>query len=129
MSCIISPYHTNKGYAYKKHKGKLYGHHRLVYEQHNGPIPKGMVIMHTCDNRSCINIDHLRLGTNKDNMDDRDQKQRQAKGIDIAMSKLNDLDVLFIRSSSLKHYELAKKFGVHDTTIRKVRDRTTWKHL
>lgn len=42
--------------------------HRYLWEQANGPIPKGMVVMHTCDNRGCVNIDHLMVGTQGDNL-------------------------------------------------------------
>lgn len=50
--------------------------HRLVWMQDNGPIPDGMVIMHTCDNRLCVNVEHLRLGTQQDNMVDKVVKGR-----------------------------------------------------
>jgi len=51
--------------------------HRMVWEMHNGPIPEGKVIMHTCDNKGCVNIDHLRLGTQADNIADSIRKGRQ----------------------------------------------------
>ena len=54
---------------------KVYAH-RLMWMQDNGPIPDGMVVMHTCDNPPCINIEHLRLGTQQDNMVDKVTKGR-----------------------------------------------------
>ena len=53
------------------------GVHRLAWQAKNGEIPAGAVIMHTCDNRRCINIDHLRLGTQRDNLADMHQKVRE----------------------------------------------------
>jgi len=44
--------------------------HRVVWEHHHGPIPKGAVIMHSCDNPPCCRIDHLELGTYSQNLRD-----------------------------------------------------------
>lgn len=50
--------------------------HRLQWEYLVGPIPAGLIVMHKCDNPPCINIDHLRLGTYQENMDDMWSKGR-----------------------------------------------------
>jgi len=54
--------------------------HRAEWAKHNGPIPLGVVIMHTCDNPPCYNIEHLRLGTYADNMADMRAKGRAGIG-------------------------------------------------
>jgi len=55
--------------------------HRLSYETHSGEkIPPGMVVMHKCDNPRCVRFDHLRLGTNQQNIQDRNGKGRTASG-------------------------------------------------
>ena len=53
--------------------------HRVVYEAVNGPIPDGLVVRHTCDNPPCCNPDHLVVGTQAENMRDRDERGRHGK--------------------------------------------------
>ncbi len=52
--------------------------HRFVWETLKGPIPEGFNVLHKCDNTKCCNIQHLFLGTQLDNIKDRDQKKHQA---------------------------------------------------
>lgn len=51
--------------------------HRVVFEHEHGEIPTGMVIMHTCDNPPCVKLDHLRLGTYSENIQDAYDKGRK----------------------------------------------------
>lgn len=57
--------------------------HRVAWVLANGPIPRGLCVLHSCDNPPCVNVreGHLFLGTNTENMADRDAKGRQAKGL------------------------------------------------
>jgi len=71
---------THDGYGRKTVRRKTYLAHRLVWAEVHGPIPEGMIIMHTCDNPPCINIDHLRLGTKAENTADMIAKGRQGRG-------------------------------------------------
>ncbi len=64
------------GYGVKRWRGKNQYVHRIAYEWAHGPIPPGNVVMHTCDNRCCVNPDHLRAGTQGDNLRDMHAKGR-----------------------------------------------------
>ncbi len=118
-------------------KGKQVSAHRYSWELHNGPIPKydsyhGMIVMHTCDNRKCVNPKHLRLGTQKDNVDDMDVKQRrinaQPAGQKHGNAKFTDDQVREIRVSPLNNAELGRIYGVPRQTIRYLR-KGGWKHI
>ena len=65
------------GYGCANYKGKTVGAHRLSYMAHNGEIPKGMLVRHTCDIRECVNPEHLQIGTHSDNM--RDIRERSGR--------------------------------------------------
>lgn len=67
------------GYGRFGIKNKAYYSHRISWSLVNGTIPKGFQILHKCDNPSCVNPNHLFIGTQKDNMLDMMKKGRKAK--------------------------------------------------
>lgn len=95
--------------------------HRYSYEVHRGEIPEGMCVCHACDNRRCVNPNHLFLGTNADNIADKVSKGRQAKGERHGLAKLTATQVAEIRARYTGKYGeqtvLAEEFGVDHTTI------------
>jgi len=77
FNCWLWTGHTDKdGYGNITIKRKSKRTHRVYWEIINGPIPKGMWVLHTCDVPSCINLNHLFLGTHTDNMRDKVKKGR-----------------------------------------------------
>lgn len=144
------------GYGITRVKGTSYRAHRYSYQIHVGPIPKGMLICHKCDNPKCVRPDHLFVGTPKDNSQDMVSKGRNMhkvcpetlargdrngtrthpetvrKGEKIEWHKLNDKAVLEIRkrfSEGEPAVDLAKEYGVHKSCIYKAIYHLTWKHL
>ena len=105
------------------------GAHRFSYAHHTGPIPKGMLVCHSCDNPKCVNPTHLFLGTNADNTADSVSKHRQAKGIDVSSAKLTPVKVLEIRASLKRNVILAKEYGVSPQNIGCIKKRYSWKHI
>lgn len=103
--------------------------HRWVWEQIHGPIPAGLCVLHRCDNRACVNPQHLFLGTQLDNIADKVAKDRQQKGERVPNARLREQDVRTIRSSVASQRELAKHFGVDQSTISDVVRRKHWRHI
>lgn len=73
---------NNEGYGHIRapRNGPLVKVHRYSWELHNGPIPNGMHVLHTCDNPSCVRPSHLFLGDHATNMKDRMDKGRTRNG-------------------------------------------------
>lgn len=69
-------YRTTGGYGVVQRHGRKMRVHRRVWEMVYGPIPAGLVVLHLCDNPACFRLDHLRLGTKKDNTRDMVAKGR-----------------------------------------------------
>lgn len=81
------------GYGYVWHDNRAQRASRVAYEAFVGPITDGLLVLHHCDNAACINPVHLFLGTHQDNADDRNSKQRQAKGEQHPNAKLTQEQV------------------------------------
>lgn len=97
-----------------------------------GKIPRDKQVCHTCDNRRCVNLAHLFLGTIGDNMRDRTSKNRQAKGSRIANAILSEEKVLEIRATRLanaSYKELAEKYGISWYLVRSICKNRQWKHV
>ena len=130
--------------------------HRVAWELATGRSPGDKHVLHTCDNLCCVRFDHLRLGTHKDNMDDRDMKGRVASGDRNGsrtkryrnpfvrdggsglvgevhpQAKLTEAQVMQLLRFSRKgviNRRLAERFGISETHVGRLVKRTAWKHL
>ena len=121
---------TEDGYPRMKVKGKGTRIHRYLYEQVHGKISEGLVVCHHCDTPNCINVNHLFLGTNADNLHDMFLKGRSSFGERNGRAKLIEQQVIEIRSDKLSSdSELSKKYGVDKTVIHNIKIRKLWKHI
>ena len=131
----------SSGYGSFMLKGVAEQAHRVAWTLCNGEIPNhnsyhGMCVCHSCDNRKCVNPEHLFLGTHQDNMDDKTAKGRCAissgrTGEKHSGSKLTDTEVRVIRAyyPSLSQVDLARSFGVDRGTIGYITRHQTWQHI
>lgn len=119
------------GYGHLKIENKTFYVHRVSYMLFVGHIPEGMLVCHSCDNRACVNPNHLFLGTNQDNMDDMKNKGRQnkVKGEDQGSHKFTEQDIYKIRVM-LKHgyklREIAEIFAVNKSSISAIKTGRRW---
>lgn len=117
---------TSHGYGHFKRNGKLYRAHRLSFALFNGTIPAGVLVCHSCDNRKCVNPDHLWLGSNQDNSIDMSMKGRGVgnrikhhSGDDNVNTKLTKDKITAIKnlSSSLSQRAIARIFNVSQASV------------
>lgn len=139
--------HLRGGYGYMKYKGKMWRSNRLSYYLHNGKFDTTLSVCHKCDNPSCVNPDHLFLGTQRENLMDASRKNRMRTGKNHGLnmnperkpwgerngqSKLSVEDVVFIRKNFKNNYtakELSNKFKVSEFNIYKIISRKLWPNV
>ena len=130
--CWVCTSHDRRiGYAYITVMGKTKQIHRFVFEDTYGPIPSGMCVCHTCDNKACINPEHLFLGMNADNTADMMTKGRSyvALGEKNGSTKLTTDQVMTIKTSRLSAKALASLYSVSRWTIFRIRSGRQWAHV
>lgn len=99
--------------------------HRVAYRAAYGEIPSGLFVLHSCDNRACVNPKHLRLGGPRENALDIVLRGKPS------MSKLTRSTVRYVRSQRGKktQIELGRELGVHPRTVGEAQRGRTWKEI
>ncbi len=111
--------------------------HRYSWVLHNGIIPDQLQVLHRCDNRLCVNPSHLFLGTLQENMTDRNNKTRQARGEAAGRARLTSDQVRAIRALREgtnyigwgRAKEIAEQYGISKHTLGSIWSGRSWKHL
>jgi hypothetical protein len=99
--------------------------HRFSYENHTNKNPEGYEVCHHCDNRSCVNPNHLFLGTAQDNARDRDIKGRNSR-------ILNDdqvVKIICLLQKNIHPKEIAKMYNVSYQCIEGIKYKKNWKRI
>jgi hypothetical protein len=106
--------------------------HRAAWMLYRGSIPDGSQVLHRCDNPSCVNPDHLFLGTHQENMDDKGAKGRQAEGEGHGLAKMNNRAVMEIRAAfdaGISPKAIGDFYGLNRTNVYTIAKRKTWDHV
>lgn len=120
------------GYGKLRSKYTQYAAHKVSYELFKGPVELGKYVCHHCDVRSCVNPDHLFLGSPKDNQQDMAKKMRHAYGDKNGNSKLSEQQaksILSMKDSGKTKTSIGKQFGVSRVAVAKIWSGELWPHL
>jgi hypothetical protein len=102
------------------------GAHRAAYEAHHGPIPVGLRVCHRCDNRLCINPDHLFLGTASDNTKDMVRKGRHGN-MKLTQDSVKEIREAFKHGTSSK--DIQSKYQISKSLASKILTNKLWKDI
>lgn len=120
------PRKPGDSYSVITYKGVPEQAHRFAHRTMKGEIPEGMVVRHTCDNKPCVNGDHLILGTHQQNMDDMRERGRSRTGEKNVSAKLTAEQAVAIYNSSETANVLADRYGCHRTNVIAIKSGRSW---
>jgi hypothetical protein len=117
--------------------GPIISAHRLSYVLHNGVIPEGMFVCHSCDNPACVNPSHLWVGTHLDNMADMTRKKRNGQYDRTKVPKKPNQKIAREAAAEIKRLslmgvnqdELARLFGVSQALVSGIKTGKHWPEL
>lgn len=105
--------------------------HRISLQIHGVDVPDDMCVLHICDNPTCVNPSHLKVGTKHENNTDMANKRRSAHGERNGQAKLTRsqaLEILQLRNE-MSSREIAQKYGIAVSTVYSILNGSRWKYL
>lgn len=124
---------TQMRYGALRIEGQTYYAHRVSWIIANGIIEPGTCVLHRCDNPPCVRPSHLFLGTKMENMQDKIAKGRQIRGSQVQQSVITDASageiLVQYASGTTSALELARKYGINESTLRSIINGETWRHV
>lgn len=120
---------ASSGYGQIRWNGINTRANRASYIAFKGEIPTGMVVRHTCDNKLCINPDHLLIGTSQQNSTDMVERGRQAKGTKNGRCKLSEEQVDEILKSNMSLSSIAKAYGISKGHAHRIKNGAAWNSI
>jgi len=119
------------GYGMFWVNGKTIPAHRVAYKLFIGDIPESLSVLHKCDNPTCVNPEHLFLGTQMDNMKDMNSKGRRKSicGEQLPQTKINSDIVLDIRKKAQSQRNYATQYNISQSTVGEIQRNLIWKHV
>jgi HNH endonuclease len=112
-----------------KHKVRA---HRFSYELEFGEIPKGLSVLHKCDNPPCVRPDHLFLGTQGDNVRDAARKGRHPHGERVHFHRWKENDVRKVKAMKalgIPNYIISREIGMSDGKVSRICRGLEWRHV
>jgi hypothetical protein len=129
-------YKDKKGYGRININSKMIGTHRFSYLIYNKIIPDGMLILHSCNNPSCVNPTHLRAGTNKDNAQDsllagtsRSLHQNGEKNTSSKITENQAIKIIELYNSGVLLKDISEMFNIQVPAIQRIATGKRWSHI
>lgn len=123
---------NGRGYGRVGYGSSVVYAHRYSYSVHHGHIAQGASVCHTCDNRICVNPEHLFLGTPLENMRDCAAKGRTQRGETHKHAKLSRSDVeqiIALRAAGMRNADISRLFSISQSQPSAILQRKEWRHV
>lgn len=130
--CLYFMGSRRKGYGQIGVQGRVpQGAHRIAWELVKGPIPSRLLVLHKCDNRPCCNVEHLFLGTHRDNTRDMMAKGRQRignhKGESNGRAKITAAQARAIYLDKRSSLPISRQYGISQSMVNNIRRGESWR--